>query len=122
MSVFQSVEPLQSNQSAEPLESVSQSAEPLESVSQSAEPMQSESQPTVNPLPKLRPMFKLWNLIGQLTHLLLHIPQLDGGADPEPEVERLLYPKNYEAFMNDVEERFLHLKTHQKNGIINFAI
>ena len=48
ISVFQSAEPLQSNQSAEP----------LERVSQSAEPMQSESQPTVNPLPKLA-MFKL---------------------------------------------------------------
>ena len=44
------------------------------------------------------------------------IPQLDGGPDPEPEAEILLYLKNHRAFMNDVEERQLHLKTLKYNS------
>ena len=45
------------------------------------------------------------------------IPQLDGGAEPEPEAEPDLraerYAKNYKAFMNDVPERISYIKTHR---------
>ena len=45
------------------------------------------------------------------------IPQLDGGAEPEPEAEPDFgaerYLKNYKAFMNDVPERLSYLKTHR---------
>ena len=44
------------------------------------------------------------------------IPKLDGGADPDPEAERLLYLKNHKAFMNDFGERQLHLETLKYNS------
>ena len=46
----------------------------------------------------------------------LQTEQLDGGADPETEEERLLYMKNFEAFMDGFEERNSYLKTHEYNG------